>query len=125
MSTQLRMLMVEDEPLDCELLSCMLVRAGMLHTMRRVESAKEMRAEIPKFEPHIILCDFSLPSFDGFQALEIRQAIAPGTPFIFHSGSIGREKAQQALKLGASGYALKGDYANLIAQIRDQVRMED
>lgn len=121
MITPLRILMIEDEPLDCELLHCMLDREGMNHTMRRVEDAIELRAVIAEFNPQIILCDFSLPKFDGFQALEIRRTFCPQIPFFFHSGSIGREKAQLALKLGATGYALKGDYTGLIAQIKDHM----
>jgi DNA-binding NarL/FixJ family response regulator len=96
---------------------------GLPHQVRRVETAPELRTVLPDFDPQVIVCDFSLPGFDGFEALEITGKLCPRVPFFFSSGTIGRERAQLAMKLGATGYALKGDYVNLLAQIRDHLQI--
>lgn len=123
MTMPLRILLIEDDLYDAELLSYALKHEGMVHQLRRVESAQELRYALPEFNPQVIVCDFSLPGFDGFEALEITGAVCPKVPFFFSSGSIGRERAQLAMKLGATGYALKGDYVTLLAQIKDHVRV--
>jgi CheY-like chemotaxis protein len=121
MTKPLHIIMVEDEVLDCELLGLMLRREGIDHITRRVEDADELHAAIAEFEPNLIISDFSLPRFTGLQALEIRSKVCPNTPFFFHSGSIEPEQARLALQSGATGYAVKGDYASLFAQIRTHV----
>jgi CheY-like chemotaxis protein len=124
MSTPLRILMIEDDPFDCELFGYALKRNEIPHALWRVESAAELRAALELFKPQVIICDFSLPGFDGFEALEITGAACPEIPFFFSSGSIGKQRAQLAIKLGATGYALKGDFSGLLAQIKDHVRVE-
>src|SRR5690348_5912957 len=93
MSTPLRIIMVEDESLDCELLSLMLRREGIEHAVHRVEDAQQFRAAIVEFKPDIIISDFSLPKLTGLQVLEIRTQICPQVPFFFHSGSIEPDRA--------------------------------
>lgn len=121
MSTPLRILLIEDDFYDAELLAYALKNNGLLHQLRRVENATELRTALTEFAPQVVVCDFSLPGFDGFEALEITSNACPKTPFFFSSGSIGRERAQLALKRGATGYSLKGDYDSLLSQIKEHV----
>ena len=55
----------------------------------------------------LILSDFSLPDFDGVEALELARTLAPEAPFIFVSGVVGEEFAIESLKEGATDYVLK------------------
>lgn len=119
MTEPLRILLIEDDAYDAELFAYAVEKAGMRHHLRRVDSAAELKAVLTEFNPQVIVCDFSLPGFDGFEALKITGSLCPKVPFFFASGTIGRERAQLALKLGATGYSLKGDYASLLGQIKD------
>jgi diguanylate cyclase (GGDEF)-like protein/PAS domain S-box-containing protein len=65
-----------------------------------------------------VLSDYSLPGFSGLRALEMVRARCPDTPFIFVSGTIGEERAIEALKLGANDYVLKDRRARLLPAIR-------
>lgn len=123
MGSQLRILLIEDDFYDAELFAYALKCDGLPHQVRRVESAAELREAIPDFVPQVIVCDFSLPGFDGFEALKITRSACPHTPFFFSSGTLGRERVQLAISRGATGYALKGDYGSLLAQIKDHIDM--
>jgi diguanylate cyclase (GGDEF)-like protein len=105
----LRVLLVEDSVPDAELTMFRLQQAGYVCTFQRVVTEGEMRAALRAGLPDLILSDFSLPEFDGMSALAIARAEAPGVPFIFLSGTIGEERAIEALKCGAVDYVLKGN----------------
>jgi diguanylate cyclase (GGDEF)-like protein len=72
--------------------------------------------------PDVILSDFSLPQFDGLRALDIAVAHAPETPFIFVSGTIGEERAIDALRRGAIDYVLKTNLSRLPAAVERALR---
>jgi diguanylate cyclase (GGDEF)-like protein/PAS domain S-box-containing protein len=102
----LRILHLEDNPEDAELVHRSLRRAGLTFEARRVERRLDFESAIQD-EWDLILADYSLPDFDGALALTIAQASKPAVPFIFVSGAMGEEIAVQALKGGATDYVLK------------------
>ena len=119
MSSQpVRMLFVEDSQNDVELALRALRREGLQVVPRRVETEEAMRAEILDFRPDVILSDFSMPNFDGLAALLVAKDIAPGLPFIFVSGTIGEERAIEAIRLGATDYVLKDNTRRLSTSVR-------
>jgi PAS domain S-box-containing protein len=125
MSQQFRVLMVEDNASDAELIVRELKRAEMRCDARRVETAVEFRRELNEFQPHVILSDFSMPKFDGMEALAIAKRSHPEIPFIFVSGTIGEENAVRALQSGAVDYVLKGNLLRLppaIERARREIR---
>jgi diguanylate cyclase (GGDEF)-like protein len=83
-----------------------------------VETDEDMRAALREFKPTIILSDFSLPRFDGLRALDTAREFAPDVPFLFVSGTIGEERAIEALRRGAVDYVLKGNLARLGTAVR-------
>jgi diguanylate cyclase (GGDEF)-like protein/PAS domain S-box-containing protein len=118
----IRVLMVEDSAPDVELVLRQLKRDG-LHVVNHVVIVEdEFRQALSKFSPQLILSDFSLPKFDGISALRIARAEAPAIPFIFVSGTIGEERAIEALKNGASDYVLKENLRRLVPAIRGAMR---
>jgi len=125
MSQQFRVLIVEDNASDAELVVRELKRAEMRCDARRVETAVEFRRELNEFQPHVILSDFSMPKFDGMEALAIAKRSHPEIPFIFVSGTIGEENAVRALQSGAVDYVLKGNLLRLppaIERARREIR---
>ena len=113
MRRELRVLIVEDVAAEAEIAVYHLQSAGVLCKWRRVEREGEYREAIDRWHPDVILSDFSLPQFDGMEALEIATSNAPDVPFLFLSGTIGEERAIQALKRGAVDYVLKTNLPRL------------
>jgi diguanylate cyclase (GGDEF)-like protein/PAS domain S-box-containing protein len=100
-------LMVEDLPTDAALVGRELAQTGLSVTTLRVDRRDEFVQALSSFEPGLILSDFSLPAFDGLSALELARATLPDVPFIFVSGTIGEERAVEAMRRGATDYVLK------------------
>ncbi len=95
-----------------------LQQAGMACQWRRVEREHEFRRALADWRPDVILSDFTLPQFDGLAALAVAVSVAPEIPFIFLSGTIGEERAIEALKRGAVDYVLKTNLARLVPAVR-------
>lgn len=117
-SQMLRILFVEDLQVDADLALHHLRRAGLACVWQRVETEQALIAALVEFEPDIILSDFSLPRFDGMSALRIATQQAPHVPFLFVSGTIGEERAINALRAGAVDYVLKENLARLVPAVR-------
>ena len=118
----LRVLIVEDVPVEAELVVRQLADGGIPCAHLRVDTEESFRAALLRFRPHIILSDFTLPAFDGLSALDIARHEAPHIPFIFVSGTIGEERAIEALKRGAVDYVLKTNPARLVPAVRRALR---
>jgi PAS domain S-box-containing protein len=102
----LRVLLVEDEPRDAELLLRELKRAGFEPHAQRVDTEAAFLDALG--EPiDIVLSDFDLPQFDGLRALELLGERRPDVPFIIVSGTIGEETAVAAMRRGAADYLIK------------------
>src|SRR5580700_7907597 len=115
---ELRVLLVEDSQADAELAIWRLKQAGYVCTHECVVNEAQMRAALAAGLPDIILSDFSLPQFDGLSALAVARAVAPDVPFIFLSGTIGEERAIDALKRGAIDYVLKTNPKRLVPAVK-------
>ena len=109
--------MVEDNPHDAELIERELRRSKLDFSARRVQTEQTFREALESSDPDVILGDYNLPGFDGVAALKIAIALLPDTPFIFVSGSIGEERAVQALREGATDYILKDRLSRLPSAI--------
>jgi len=118
MEEEIKVLILEDVPLDTELIERELRKEGFNFTSHRVEREDEYRKEVEEWQPHIILADHSLPQFDGVSALHIAQEKSFHTPFIFVSGKIGEEFAVEMLKKGATDYVLKHNLSKLGYAVR-------
>ena len=113
----IRVLLVEDRPEDAELLVAEMRRRGLAVTSRRVDSERDYEEALGDFHPDLILSDYTLPGFDGPRALQIAQRRRPDTPFVFVSGTIGEERAIEALRQGAVDYVLKDNRARLVPAV--------
>src|ERR1051325_7440583 len=103
----LRILHLEDNPADGELIQSMLEAGGIASTIQRVETPVEFEAALAQDRFDLIISDHTLPSFDGLSALGLAREEFPELPFIFVSGTIGEEVAVDSLKQGATDYVLK------------------
>ena len=113
----IRVLIAEDVPTDAELAVRELKRAGLRVAHRIEDTEAGFRRAVAEFAPQVILSDFAMPRFDGMQALDLARELAPDTPFIFVSGTLGEEYAIRALKNGATDYVLKTNLIRLPAAV--------
>ncbi len=116
-STRIDILHLEDRAVDAELIERELKRARLDFSSTRVETEHAFREALERSDPDIILADYNLPGFDGILALKIAQELVPEIPFILVSGSIGEERAVQALREGAADYVAKDRPARLASAI--------
>jgi PAS domain S-box-containing protein len=106
MPQPVRVLILEDNPNDAELVVGELQRAGFEPDWRRVDTEKDYLANLNGgFD--VILSDYAMPEFDGMRALELLKQRGLGIPFIMVSGAMGEDTAVQAMRNGAADYLLK------------------
>ena len=109
----LRILILEDVPMDAELVEYELERAQIPFASRRVDSRDEFLRELEEFRPDLILSDYTLPRFDGMTALSLARERAPSIPFLIVTGSVNEETAVGCMKAGATDYLLKSNLARI------------
>jgi PAS domain S-box-containing protein len=118
----IRILLVEDSDLDAELIAARLRAERLPVVLTRVFTRGDFEAACDRGDFDVVLCDFSLPAFDGATALAIARERCPGAPFIFVSGMLGEEIAVDVLKRGATDYVLKQRLERLGPAIRQAVQ---
>src|SRR5215475_8948336 len=120
--TILRILFLEDEPKDAELVQANLEAEGIVCDVTRADTQTDFLKFLHQGEFELILADYTLPLFDGIAALRIAQEICPEVPFIFVSGTMGEELAIEALKQGATDYVFKTRLSRIAPSVRRALR---
>ncbi|MCW6050781.1 PAS domain S-box protein [Lyngbya sp. CCAP 1446/10] len=118
----LNILLVEDSPLDAELIEAYLMDGALDFSLLCVETREDFAAALENNCYDIILADYMLPCFNGIAALEIARATCPEVPFIFVSATLGEEVAIETLKSGATDYVLKRRLTRLVPSIERALR---
>ena len=119
-----RILLLEDNDADAELVEVELRRAELDFTARRVVTRPDFERALREFLPDIIVSDHQLPQFSGVAALELARARAPHAPFILLTGSLDEETAVEYMKAGAADYILKGRLTRLGPAVRGALERE-
>lgn len=114
----IRILIVEHDIYDLDLLLHVLNKNALNYIHRTVETRKKYEEELINFKPQIILADYNLPAFDGLSAFNIKQDICPEIPFIIVSGAIGEEKAVELIKKGVTDYVPKENMYQVIPKVQ-------
>lgn len=112
-TAKIKILMLEDNEADCELIKRELTHSGIKFELKRVEAKEAFLKEIKAFSPHIILADYKLPQWDGISALMLCKKLELFIPFIFVTGAMGEEMAVECMKEGAFDYVLKDHLVRL------------
>jgi PAS domain S-box-containing protein len=115
---EFRILILEDNPADRELLEFELRSAGYQYKSKTVENKSAYTKALQDFQPDIILSDYDLPGFTGAEALKIKKKVCPDIPFILITGAIGEERAIEMLTGGATDYILKRNLARFIPAVQ-------
>jgi len=125
MINKLRILMVEDVDSDAELIKYEIRKSGIQFTEMIVTTQDEYINALNEFKPEFILSDYILPSFNGMQALRIRQQMAPDIPFILVTGSMNEETAVEVMKAGADDYVIKEHITRIGTAIKTSLEKRD
>jgi PAS domain S-box-containing protein len=107
MSESLRILILEDNPDDAELVQFELQDAGLIFTAKPVMTEKDFVRELTEYSPDLILSDYDLPQYNGALALAEVKSKCPDTPFILVTGAVSEDRAIEILTQGAKDYVLK------------------
>lgn len=113
-----RILLVEDNPSDAELLIREMRSQGLLFELRRVETREGLLEALSSFAPDIVLSDYALPRFSGLHAIQVTREVAPNTPVILVTGSLNEETAVECMKAGAADYVLKNHLGRIATAVR-------
>jgi signal transduction histidine kinase len=122
MKAPLKILHLDDDPVDASLIRSTLESEGVPCATTWVQSREDFVAALENGGIDVILSDSALPSFDGMAALELVRARWPAIPLIFVSGTPGEERAVDLLKGGAADYVLKHRLARLAPAVRRAVQ---
>jgi signal transduction histidine kinase len=120
--TEIHILMVEDSAVDAELVEHTLRKGGIAFSGERVETRAGFVRALERAPPDVILSDYALPAFDGYDALAVAREKSPDIPFIFVTGTLGEEVAIETLKKGATDYVLKQRLSRLVPSVQRALR---
>src|SRR5438132_10692100 len=113
----MRILHLEDNPADAELVRLLIQEEWPDCEITCVGTKFSFAGELHLSRYDVILSDFALPTISGLEALKMAHDRVPDTPFIFLSGTIGEDRAIEALQSGAQDYVLKDRMKRLVTAI--------
>ena len=113
----LRVLLLEDDPADAELVTETLVRSGLSVVTERVDSREAFTKALRDFAPDVVLSDHCLGEFDARAALEVLQVVRPTTALIVVAGALDPCSAAAVVRAGAEDFVLKSNLDRLIPAI--------
>ncbi|SDM57066.1 PAS domain S-box-containing protein [Catalinimonas alkaloidigena] len=117
----IRILILEDYLSDAELLERELRKAKIVFEAQIASTQEQFMAYLRE-PPDLILADYTVPGFNGLEALEIVRQQYPFLPFVFTTGTLGEERAVETLQKGASDFLLKDNIHRLPFVIRRVLR---
>jgi len=115
---QLRVLHVEDNSLDAELVAAALRKGGFSVSAAVVQTEAEFERQLRLQRPDVVIADYNLPQWKGMEALEALRREGLDTPLILVSGALGDVTAVECIKQGATDYVLKDGLARLPEAVR-------
>ena len=118
LKSNLRVLMLEDDSADADLVSRALQRDGFEVDRKVVQTRDAFIQEIQASHYDIVLADYGLPQWCGIDALEVLRQLRLDIPVILVTGSLGELTAVECIKQGAADYVLKDQLARLPIAVR-------
>jgi DNA-binding NtrC family response regulator len=118
----LRALIADDSENDVLVLLHILRKAGFEPVYERVWTAPAMKAALQRQAWDIVISDYEMPNFDGFEVLQLLKESGHDLPFILVSAVVSEETAVAAMKAGAHDYIMKRNLARLVPAIERELR---
>jgi len=124
MSDVVRILLVEDSAVDAALLNAVIRKGGINPRIHRVETGADFQKALEDEQWDVVLSDYSLPNFDGLEALRIVREQMPDIPFIMVSGTTGEEFAVEVMRSGAQDFITKQNLTRLVSAINRELQQQ-
>jgi len=118
----LRVLLADDSENDAFLLLRVLRKAGYETVHERVSSARTMKLALQNQVWDIVISDYEMPGFGGFEALQVLKESGQDLPFILVSAVLSEETAVAAMKAGAHDFIMKRKLARLVPAIERELQ---
>lgn len=122
MGKPLNVLIVEDSEDDALLVVRELRKGGHEPSFERVDTPEALQSSLAEKRWDIVLSDYSMPQFNGRDALRITREKFPDLPFIIVTGAIGEELAAILMREGANDFVMKNHLARLIPAIERELQ---
>lgn len=107
MPPNLRVLIVEDEPADSELIQLTLSTAEIAFSCTVTDTLADCEQLLHSQSWDVLVSDYRLPGFTAYQVLALLQESEQQIPLILVTGSLGEEAAVDCIKAGMTDYVLK------------------
>jgi signal transduction histidine kinase len=120
--TPLRVLIADDSENDALIVLHALRKAGYEPRYERVWTPPGFQAALRKQAWELVISDYEMPGFGGFEALELLKQSGQDVPFILVSAVVSEETAVAAMKAGAHDYIMKRKLARLGPAIQRELR---
>ncbi len=121
MSEDLKILLLEDNPDDAELIQTLLRRSGMKFRSVTASDESEFLAAIEDKGYDVVLADNALPQYSSIEALKLIRTSNPGVAFILVTGTVSEEFAVSIIQQGADDYLLKTNLTRLPSAIKNAI----
>jgi signal transduction histidine kinase len=120
--TELRVLLVEDDFADVELVLHALRSGGFEPSFDIPLTASDFVDQVHKKSYDVVLADYNLPNWNGMETVEVLRQEGIDIPTILVSGALGELKAVECIKQGAADYVLKDHLTRLCESVRRALR---
>lgn len=114
----LKILLLEDNPGDVELIKFELDESNLDYELKHVYTKPDFLRELDEYVPDIILADYTIPNFSGMEAITLVKELTPEIPLVIVTGTIDEETAVNCMKAGAVDYVLKSSLKRISSAIK-------
>jgi DNA-binding NarL/FixJ family response regulator len=111
-SPRLRVLLLEDDPSDADLIAHAVENSVAGSLVRRADSKGAFVGALDEFAPQVILSDHGVADLSALGAFHLTQARSPECPFLLVAGAFD-QTASDCLRAGAADFIRKSDLARL------------
>lgn len=118
MSAHIGIIIVDDDPFVCKSLQTILNAQSDIAVMASGNSGPEAVRLFEELMPDILLMDIQMPEGDGLDAAERILAAHPEARIVFLTTFADDDYIVRALRLGAKGYLIKQDVADIAPALR-------
>ncbi len=117
-NSAIKILHLEDNPADAQLVQAMLKKSNLVFEYFFADNETDYLFHLQNEEIDIILSDYHLPDYSGNEALQVARTLYPLIPFVFISGTMGEDAAIESLVNGATDYVLKNKLGRVGAAVQ-------
>jgi putative two-component system response regulator len=124
-SPKMKLLIVDDEPLNVALLEDILAESGYTR-VRSLTDSREAVAMCKEFQPDLVLLDLLMPHVDGFAILETLRSSSADlhVPVIVLTADVSDETKRRALRAGATDFLLKPfDHVEVLLRLKNLLEL--